>query len=81
MADETGISSGPAKGSSQPAARKGARQAKPARQAASRKPAPGDTPVNPGELVPAPTDPIPDTETLERLRSRLMVKYHGRKRR
>ena len=68
MADETGISGGPAKDSSQAEARKGARQAKPARQAASRKPAP-DTPVNPGELVPAPADPIPDTETLERLRT------------
>jgi hypothetical protein len=80
MADETGISGRPAKDSSQAAARKGARQVKPARQAASRKPTSRDTPDNPGELAPVLPAPVPDTETLERLRSRLMVKYHGRRR-
>jgi hypothetical protein len=79
MADETGASKSRAEEPTQTGARKGRRQANPARPASSRKPAVRGELVKPGEPVPGPTS-VPDTEALERLRNRLMAKYHGRRR-
>jgi hypothetical protein len=49
-------------------------------EALSQKPAAQDEPVNPSQSVPDPSASVPNAEELERLRNRLMAKYHGRRR-
>lgn len=86
MEDETGASGSRGKKPAQRRPRK-SEEAAPGRENSSRGLADDDERADPGQPVsdpsapgPEPVAPEPDAERLERLRNRLMAKYHGRRR-